>query len=292
MSGKKSEELPFDFVIEKDYREDLKDRIVVMKAKNKIYSYAYFASKINCTKGFLTQLFKLKVHISIDNLMKFLRALKLKENEYQFILLKYLSQSSSDPQASGFFQYALKGYAYRHATEITRAIEERLSKNVIPFLIDQYLLTAIIELSSLSEFVPDAKWIHQRLSLAEHYRVEKIRETLDYLIIKGIVKVTPASGYTPSHFIGTNNPIDVLSVSEFGAQTAAMLLSAFQQRLPTDPKKISWNTMTIKKDKVQKVYELFENFQKELFHLQDKPDESDWVYYISAAFFTGAKLKS
>lgn len=78
-----------------DYRNLLKEQILLKKEKNAKYTQSYFAKKMEVSKSYLAAVLAFKKHLSADKLDILCRTLKLNEDECLSVLISYAKQVQS-----------------------------------------------------------------------------------------------------------------------------------------------------------------------------------------------------
>lgn len=165
-----------------DYRDYLKFQVAKKKSSpTKSFSYQGFATKVGVSKTYLKLVVEKKNHASLDRLFDICTYFDLTDFEMQFIVFLFLKNTSETKKSIHFFNSILKSYVTTRPEVLNEGVQNYY-KNF-----DDWVSTALRELTSLHGYQHDSAWIQNKLggtelvSKAAVVRAMKILESENFV---------------------------------------------------------------------------------------------------------------
>jgi uncharacterized protein (TIGR02147 family) len=259
-----------------DYRELLKDLFAAKKAKNKKFSYRYFARQAGfVSHSFLRFVMEGKSDLSLESIEKFIKGFKLNRDEAHFFKhLVLLNQAKTAAEQE------------IHAIEIFRS---RGYRKIHPLKESQYLLYSnwyfipVREVVGFTDFKEDMNWIAE--CVIPPISPEQAQLAINELLNLGLI-TRNARGELVQSNPSLSTPDEVISSSI--AKWHREMMSRASESIDTIPREerdISAVTLSLPKESTREVKDLIQKFRKNLLELVSKETANNSVYQLNLQLF-------
>lgn len=221
------------------------------KRKNPMFSLRAWASHLGLANSSpLTLMFQRKRPIPKKHIPAFIESLKLTPRQgFYFENLVSLSNARTAPE-NQFYRERLIRFKPKRAL---KGFELESFKRM-----GDPLHAVLLEMSDLQGFVPDPKWIEERLAFKRP--LTEIREALDRLVQLGLFKKTADGGLKKTRRHVTNRP----DVADAGSQEyhrrVSELASAAVQTVPVQEREFNGYALNIDPSKLPQAKKLIREF--------------------------------
>lgn len=260
-----------------DYRKFLREAYDQLKETNDNVSYRWFAKKAGfSSSGFLYLVIDGDRNLTKDYVTKFSKVLGLNKKEQQYFDAMVSFNQSKTPETKRYYLELL------HSLKKTKA-GATLNSDQYEYL-SRWYYPVIRELVTLSDFLEDSNWIHQRLNKRVTQR--QIAEAIETLLRLKLIKRN-ADGrlvQSESHAI-TDDEVRHAAAYSFHRQ---MISLASEMLAETPPEKREFNgvTMAVSKKQFLEIKEKIKDFTQSIGqYLVNNPDVPDDVYQLHMNFF-------
>ncbi len=262
-----------------NYRDMLNDEFLRRKRRNEKYSLRCFASHLELSPGYLSQLLKSSKKLSVKKAESIIRKMPhwtpLARKE--FVLLVKLENSPGD-QFEGV-ERELKEIRFDSKQMASAAsAESELDRNFLDLHSSLYN-AAVYELLKIKGVRKDAQALAQRLGLS----IAEVREILDRLMTLGMVQ-KKGNDYVPRYNLVYTPKVDRSeALQKFHIQVAEMIPKAISEQ-PTEQRQFMGATLGFAKKDFSQFKGRIEKFIFELVRDYES-SETDCVYHLEVGFF-------
>lgn len=233
----------------------LKEELLRRKKKNLGYSLRAFSNAMGLSASFVSKVLSGKKQISVEKLVLIAGRLKLEGST-----LEELSVHFSNPKKTNF---------------------EEVNLDHFKFISDWYYY-ALLELTTLRDFVFDKNWIAKKLNLS----VELIERSLERLIRIELLTLNEKGFYYCSQLNLTNAGQKVPN-SAHREHERQLLIKSIEaiDTIDFSERSHSSITMAIPSHRINEAREKIKIFQREMNELLQREGNRDSVYNLSISFF-------
>jgi uncharacterized protein (TIGR02147 family) len=259
-----------------NFRTFLKDTYLAAKARNKKFSFRYFA-RISGFKSpsFLKLVMDGKANLSRKSIGKIAAALSLtKEEALFFRSLVLFNQATSTEEKQVYATQILKSHHYKRIHPITEAQFNYYT---------HWYFIPVRELVSLAEFQEDPEWVAKKIqpsiTAADASKALKELQTLGLLTRDSGGRLTVSN---PN--INTPNEVASQAIAQYHREMMRLAAESID-RHPRTRREISSLTMSVSEPMAVAVKERIQAFRAELVSLISQDEETDRVYQLNFQFF-------
>lgn len=268
----------FDYT---DYRKYMHDYYIEQKAKNKAFSYRYFAQKAGYnSSGMYKDIVSGRTNITLGFIMKLSKAMghNLKEEEY-FESMVHFNQAKSIEEKKKYFGRMMRFYNSK-AYRVDSSQYEFYSK---------WYYSAIRDLLAIGNFSDDYSKIARTLNPT--IRAEQARKAVQILLELGLIK-KDGNGYykAADKIITTGDEVKSLNVKNFQLSMMELAKDALD-RHPAAQRNISTVTFSISKETYGDIEAELVAFRKRILSMAEKSQNEDRVYQLNLQLFPLTQIK-
>lgn len=188
------------------YAPFLKARFELLKKKNPRFSHGYCAKKLKSNPSYLKHVLEGRKKIGLSRISSIASVFQLNDFEKQYFTFLVLRALVKDHGTSEYFTEILCRLSYEKNNR--NHLAPTNAPDATSFPIADWLLLALIELTSFPEFVNDPKWIQARLIDGDELSTSHIAASLKILLDKGILKKSGDSLRLEMKTLVTADPYD------------------------------------------------------------------------------------
>ena len=143
---------------------------------------------------------------------------------------------------------------------------------------------AIVELTNLQDFVFDAFWIKERLTIK--VTINEIQKSMDMLFELGLLKIDESNKVRPVHkLVHTKQDVQNEALQEYHRNVLHLAADQISQQDVQD-REYNATAMGIKKSDLPKIKEEMRDFLKNIISkYESSPDEASEIYQMGIQFF-------
>lgn len=281
MASEVTQDIPrvYDF---SNYREFLKSYFQAAKARDRKFSFRYFARITGfSSSNFLMLVMNGKRNISMDSAEKIAGALKLNKEETIFFRnLVMLNQSRTAEGRQIFAEELLRSRAFKKLHPLKEAQFNYFS---------HWYYVMVRELVGLPEFKEDPQWIADntvfKISPAEAKRA------LEELHRLGLIERNSSGRLIQSQRrLTTGDEVTSSSVAQFHREMMKRASESIDV-VSRDHRDISSVTLLTSRESAGKVKEMIQKFRKDVMRVLAEADRANAVYQLNFQLFPLIELK-
>lgn len=172
-----------------DYRELLKNHIILKKQVNSRHSQSFYAKKVGVSKSYLTAVFTKKKHLSAERLDKLCECLRLNEEDTLSVMIPYARLCQSQKH----FSKTLKQIQMQH-----RILKAAGTKRLSTFSGREKILFSDELRSTLFSLMPsipqgDVQKAHEALR-CKSISLEETKDSVAWLVKNGFLRIVEDNG--------------------------------------------------------------------------------------------------
>jgi uncharacterized protein (TIGR02147 family) len=253
-----------------DYRFLLKQEFQLRRQKNAAYSLRAFAQSLDLSAAYLSQIFSGKRTLSEAAAQTISEKFRWSHKRRQifFSLVRYTRAQDSQSKAR-----ILEQLQDLSEVEFFELKQDQFQ------LISEWFHFAIVELSDVKGFRPEADWIAKRLGITSGQADEAVKRLLRLGLLKksgGVLKKAE-----PFHRIKAVPSAAIRTFHQTNLQRAGEAL----KNQDFSVRDFSGTTVAINKKNIVEVKQLIQEFRDKLNRFCAKSDEPDAVYQLAVQFF-------
>ncbi|MEZ4873403.1 MAG: TIGR02147 family protein [Bdellovibrionales bacterium] len=259
-----------------DYREFLNDLLAYLKASRFNLSKRDVAKSSGVASGYLPMVLNRKRNLSVKAVDKFKKALRLNDQEISYLKLLLTLSDSNDQDER------LK------AVKRMQTFKEYKRNNAKELEVYKYLThweyVAIREMSALSDFVLDAKWIQKRLK--KHLPLSQIEQAIDFLIKNEFIKLDENNNIVkPDRSLECLSGVFRLSLGGYYKQMLGLGAELFEQT-PKEDRNFLSHTVAVTPEKADKIKAILDQALAEVLEITKEADpQAKEVYHVGLLAF-------
>ena len=258
-----------------DYRKFLRDRIVYLKKKNKIFTYRHIAREVGFkSAGYLTQVIQGKSKLSHLMIIKFAVVLSLKKREASYFeLMVQYNQAKSHEKKKHFFRNMISYKKGRVRTLDPDEYEfyDRWYYSAIRAILNYYSLN--------DDFKKLATMVVPRITVAE------AKKALSVLVKLGLIIRNKKGSYSlTSKHITTGFNTDSIVINNFVLNTIDIAKDAFY-RFAKEDRSFSALTLSVSRNGYDTIKNRVDAFRKELVEIVKNDVDIDRVCQVNFQLF-------
>jgi uncharacterized protein (TIGR02147 family) len=265
-----------------EYREFLKDRYAYLKSTDKKYSQRYFMQKLGVkSTGFFAELLSGKRNLNRQNILSFIKILKLDHDEAgYFENLVYFNQSRSIQD---------KDHWLLKMMESSKVNSKILNRDVYEYF-SKWYFAAIRELLFFCKKAIKPQEIADRLCPPiSGDEAEKALALLERLAL--IERMPDGSFRQKDTVISTGDLIHSVEIANYQLQTIELAKQALDA-ISIAQRDISTLTMSISKDAFEKIVDILKKTKQDIIKVTQQDCDEDRVYQLNMQFFPLTNIKS
>lgn len=261
----------------------LKDSLVYKKAQNPRFSMRAWAKAMGFTShSSLVLLLNGRRQIRTEHLEKLQKGLKLSESEGKYFRALVRKQLARDPRECDEIDQQLRLWGPQR--------EEALLETERFRLIADWIHMAILEMTRLRDFQPNAQWIQNRLH--RPVALDEIEKAIQRLFQLGLLQETKEPGHKTwnktNERLTTPKDRASESIREYHRQVIGNALEAIDSQ-GVQERVLNSCTMTIQTRHLDAAKELIAKFRADMAKLLEA-DGGDETYQLSVQFFRLTRL--
>lgn len=259
-----------------DYREFLKDRLALLKAKGPAFSIRNLNRRSGLkSSGHLSLIVSGKRNLGRDAMYKVCRGLGLTEKETQFFVsLVNFNRARTAEEKNHFYKLLLRAYPPKHAKIIN-------SKHYNMF--SEWYYVPIMELARTHDFRPDPSWISGRLK--PKVSATKVKNAIDDLLHLGLMKKNADRIEPVDKMIATPDVVRSVLVTNYQERLTRLAVESLKKD-PVDDKEFSTLTIAVAKDDVVEIKRRMQEMKRELHaFLESSESKKTDVVHINLQMF-------
>lgn len=252
------------------------DAYTAMKAKDKKFSFRYFARVAGFSShSFLRLIMQGKSNLSSDSIDKVAGAFKFNQEQSRFFKnLVHLNQATNNEDKQTYAREILKSQTYRKIFPLRESQYQYFNN---------WYSSAIRELVGLAAFKEDFNWIANHL--IPKIEPEQAKKSLDDLLKLGLIKRDETGRLVQCETV-VSTPAEVSSsyVANWHKQYLKKAAESIDS-IPREKRDISAVTLGFSKDNIKIIKEMIANFRKEIVNLALQQNQRDALYQLNIQFF-------
>ncbi|QDK36395.1 TIGR02147 family protein [Bdellovibrio sp. NC01] len=262
-----------------DYRLYLSDFFAWKKFESPHFTHQYCANKLGTAKSYLSQVFKQKIHISIDRASDIAKLFDLSDFEKQFFIIMIIQGLVTDTDLQNHFRGVLGRIRINEEVHGLKSFREKVNSPV-PYA--TWLPVTIVAMANLPEFQANAEWIQKHLS--DSVPLSEITDALKKVIDTKMIEFDGQRYHEPeSHY--SPDPNEINSHRRFipGAQKSIDILMG--DLVPHKPALFFNGGLAISQNDFKEVAEAYYRFINELMEISKKSKDPQRVLFVSNNLF-------
>jgi len=264
-----------------DYRAFLKSYYLFEKARNKGFSFRYFAKKASLrSPNYLKLIIDGKRNLTNEMIFKFAKAIGLTGSRFDYFENMVLFNQAKNNEEKEYYSFRLKSKSQPVVT--TQLTTEQLQ------VLGRWYASAICEMSKSPSFKSDADWIAQRLLGA--VSTDEIEQTVQMMLECKLLH-KEANGQVKPNF-------EVISKENFNSLFARKSVKTMMKKgldlfevLPREQRKYYTHTFLLPVDKFEYMQDKIRAFERDMIqesvrlYRQMDPNTSVKVYQYNSQMF-------
>lgn len=265
-----------------NYRDFLRDYYLKAKAKDKKFSYRYFARILGYTSPiFVKRVIDGSRNITEDGLQRFTKALKFNKEEADFFKhLVLLNQSKTEEEKRGYAQKLLRTRSFRRLLPLKEAQFNYYA---------HWYLVPVRELVGLPQFKEDPQWIAE--ALTPSITPVQAKRAIDELQRLGLIE-RDATGHLCQTTVDVTSPDEIISTFKADWLVDIIRMGGESiRRISREKRDVSSVTIGVSTGALEDIKELARNFRREVMEVASRErDSSQNVYQLNIQLFPLTKL--
>jgi uncharacterized protein (TIGR02147 family) len=265
-----------------NYRHFLRDYYLKAKAKDKKFSYRFFARILGYTSPiFVKRVIDGSRNLTEDGIQRFIKALKFNKEEAEFFKhLVLLNQAKTEEEKRIYAQKLLRTRTFRRLLPLKEAQFNYYA---------HWYLVPVRELVGLPQFKEDPQWIAE--ALTPSITPVQAKRAMDELLRLGLIE-RDANGKLCQTTIDVTTPDEI--VSTFKADWLVDIIRMGGEsikRIAREKRDISSVTIGVSVGALENIKELARNFRRDVMEAASREqDSSQNVYQLNIQLFPLTKL--
>lgn len=266
-----------------NYREYIRDYYIYSKARDKKFSYRFFARLANFkSSNFIKFIIENKSNMSEQSAINLAKAMKLSQVEAEFFKsLIHFNQSVSSEERHRYAKELLRHRASRKSFPLREALFNYTSK---------WYLSVLRGLVGLPGFHEDAEWIAKRLH--PDVSAADVQKGFEDLLKLGLLKRDENGKLQQtSANVSTDDEVAISSVAQFHREMMKRASESIDI-VSRDKRDISGITIGMSAETAKKIKEKTQQFRKEIVELATQDENADAIYQFNIQLFPLINLSS
>jgi uncharacterized protein (TIGR02147 family) len=266
-----------------NYRKFLKDAYLALKAKDKKFSFRYFARVAGFNShNFLRLIIDGKSNMSLSSVDKMIKFFKLTTEEARFFQnLVMLNQAKTNEEKQSYAKEILRSQTYRKIHPLNESKYEFFA---------HWYVSAVRELVALPRFKEDPVWIAQHV--VPPIKTSEAKNAIEDLLNLGLIKRDENGKLIQSEALLTT-PLEVSSayIANWHKEYLKRATESIDL-LPRESRDISAVTFGFSKKNIKILKEMIANFRKGILHLASQQDDKDVLMQLNIQVFLLGETES
>jgi uncharacterized protein (TIGR02147 family) len=266
-----------------NYRKFLKDAYLALKAKDKKFSFRYFARVAGFNShNFLRLIIEGKSNMSVASAEKMIKFFKLNAEESRFFhSLVLLNQAKTHEEKQTYAKEILRSQTYRRIHPFNEAKYEFFA---------HWYVSAVRELVALPGFKEDPAWIARHVVPA--IKTSEAKKALEDLLQLGLIKRNDHGTLVQSEALLSTPPeVSSAYVANWHKEYLKRAAESIEL-LPREMRDISAVSFGFSKKNINLLKEMIVTFRKEVLHLASQQDDKDVLMQLNMQIFMLAETES
>ncbi len=270
-----------------DYRELLKDKILLKKESHARYSQSFYAKKIDVSKSYLAAVLAQKKHLAVKKLDLLCEALKLNEDECLSVMISHAQLHKSGK----YLIKVLRNAQYEHRIGVASSKKsiEQFSRSEKALHVDEVRSALFALMSSVPH--GDIKKAHECLR-NKSITLGETKKALDWLVENSFLTLENRNGEKKyvaiQDYIRSQDPPGMQKYIPWAERSISVLSNARQ----FSPMRIQSLTFSFDENGLLKLQEEYTAFRQRIQDLSrmTKKDGKVFILYIQNLNYTLASL--
>lgn len=271
-----------------DYRNYLKYRFLEMKKKKTGVSLEFMARRIGVTRSFVNLVLNGKRHIGLDMIFRFASFFSFSLFEFQYFFFAAISSTVKDKEGKVYIETVLGSFKAisnrnKNNVAITSKTFALLDENRVIF--HDWVLNAIICMSSIRGFKYEPKWLHKMLGGNAVLDISTVQAAL--VNLKSMSAGQELSiPYSKKNIYIDPHPNDPHDWQRFkvGLMRVAQAIDLKGKTLVHQPSCFQMYMLHLTEDDTKKLEELYYKFENDFKAIADNSKDGDRVVLLSNNF--------
>jgi uncharacterized protein (TIGR02147 family) len=264
-----------------NFREFLRDYYLNAKAKDKKFSFRFFARNAGfVSPSSLKRVIDGERNLTLDGIAKFSKALKLNQEESDFFKkLVLFNQSQTSEERTKLGREITQSRGYKRLRPLSTAQYNTLGL---------WYSLPIRELPNLSDFQASAEWVSKRLT--PNITKSEAETALKELVQLGLLEKSNDTLKQTNADITTGDEVISSAAIQFHKDSLNLAAKSIDEvaRVERD---ISAMTVGVSRQSMTKLKEMIQIFRKEIVEVLAREEgKSEGVYQLNIQFFPVARL--
>lgn len=259
-----------------DYRLFLKDMFQFRKAKDRFFSYRYFAKKSGFSSpNFLKLVIDGVRNLTNSSVAKVAKGFALRKQEHEFFEnLVFMNQSEVHDEKNYYYKKMISAKGYAQAHKIDKANFKYFSKWYYPVIREMIVLHPSYQ-------TPEgiAAKLSPKISIPEAKAALRLLEEM------GLIRKNSKGEWEQcNQVISTGPEVRSIIIGNFHREMIKLGVESID-RYPPHIRDISALTLTLRKDRISEIKARIASFRQELLDLACNDDDPDQVTQINIQVF-------
>jgi len=256
-----------------DYRTFLKTTLAERAHRLPGYSLRSFSQKIGVSNSYLSEVLSAKKSMSVELAFKIAVKLDLTDAETQYLCMKVQLEHEKDPELREKLEKRLRDLNPNFVTH-------SVSTDIFKVIADWYHF-AILEMTALPTFTPDAAYIAKKLGIS---KIEA-EVAFDRLLRLRLLERTPEGKVRKTHeHVLAQSKIPDQACRHFHRQVLDRAIESLQAQTPKS-RMSATEILAIDSRYLSKVDRLSQEFSSAVWELSENSKIKDSVYALCTHFF-------
>lgn len=259
-----------------DYRLFLDHAYHAMKARDKKFSFRYFARVAGFkAHSFLRLVIQGKSNLSPDSIDKIAKAFKFNPEETRFFRnLVHLNQATTTEEKHHFAKAILKSQTYRKIHPLKESQYQYFAC---------WYYSVVRELVGLPGFREDAQWIASHT--IPHIEPEQASEALHHLLKLGLLHRDESGKLIQTDkVVSTPSEVSSAYITNWHREYLKKAAESIDT-VPRERRDISAVSLSFSKENIQIIKQMIAEFRKEIVQVALQQDNRDALYQLNIQFF-------
>lgn len=259
--------------VEEDFRNILSKELSSRLRRNPRYSLRSFARDLGISSGRLSEILNKRAGISSTKARQIASRLNLSKEEAEIFYALVEKANARQP---------LRRLAAEKRLDVLKKSFQYKMIDLETFrVISDWYHFAILELTYISDFKSDSRWIAKRLGISEHETQLAIERLLKLgLLLKEKNRLKDANAH-----LATPSEIPSESIKQYHSQILEKAISSLYTQT-VDRRDITANTVAIAKKDLPKAKKMIRDFRRRFNRQMRESSQREDVYCLSLQFFS------
>jgi uncharacterized protein (TIGR02147 family) len=255
------------------YHDLLNDEFQKRKNMNASYSLRAFARDLSLPAPRLSQILNKKQGLSVDTAEVVAKKLKLNDNKAKWFCHSVGALHARSVKERNEFKSRIQDY--KEEAKVFNELQLEYFK-----VISDWYHFAILELTYLSTFQNDPRWMADMLGISIH----EVQEAIARMMQLELITEKDGKLIDTFKFLATPNDVPSVSLKKFHTQLMKKAMEAIFTQDVLEREYAS-NIVSIKKERIPEFKEKLRDFRREFEHDASKHTDKDSVYCLSMQFY-------